>query len=1066
MNFKIIVGPANSGKSRRLCREIVQAASEAPDENFIAIVPEQFTLQMQRRVVEISESHAVMNIDIVSFNRLALKVFNELGINLNEVLDDTGKALVLRKVLEDCAPELVLFRKKIHMEGFIDEMKSVITELKTYRISDEDLEKAEIRAKEKNPLLSKKLKDIRLIYKHFNEEISDIYTTSEEVPDLFAKALYRSGSIKNANIYLDGFTGFTPVQYKIIEGFLCVCKNVTCSVTAPAESITGTCPETSLFYMADETYRRLVDLASAVNVKTETVIYEPVSEQYREDDLVNGPSGNRAERFEYEARNRKEEVSFVVCETARLVREENFRYREIAVVTTDMEGYYPYLEKAFRQADIPAFIDYKARIGSNRLAKFVLAALRTVKERFSYDSVFSYLKCGLAGLSADETARLENYCLEFGIKGPVVWSRDFEKNRSLHGSTEKAWNLEEINALRKKVMASLSGFAAKARRAETAAEYKEAFDRLFEANETERRLEEISAQLKEAGRLRNAEEYEQIFGIINGLFEKVQVLTKDSPVALDDYMAIIRNGIREIKIGLIPPTLDMVTAGDLERSRLNKIKALFVLGANEGSLPKTPAGGGILSAHDREFLKEAELVMAPSAMENFYTQRYYLYLMLNKPKKYLYLCRPALGEGGEALSRSAVFDGLGEYVPGAERSPEKIVKNNKDNFYYDEAAALSALAAQIRSYAGGADKSVIDKALLGYFSGKDAALTGRLIESAFYSNEERALDADIAKALYGETLKGSVSRFESFNECAFRHFLSYGLGLEVRPEYEIKAASLGSIYHSALEKYVNSVKAAGTDLRMISDEESRQLARKAAQEAISQEESRVFESSARNLYQAQRTIEVTVKTTDIIRKKIKEGKYDVEAVETRFNSTLEGGAAFSGIIDRIDIYDNGSDIYVNIVDYKTGSRKIDLSGAADGIFLQLPAYLKCAVEMLKRKYPDKNIRPSGIYYFLVRDEFEKEDDKDKSDAHLKGLCEDEERMNSLMDYTERKLIETAGAIKAGEASPSPLKAKGKIRVCEYCDFKAVCRFKEGEFGAHSRAAKDLDKDALEEEIYG
>ena len=1063
MNFKIIIGPANSGKSQRLCREMVKAAKTAPDENFIAIVPEQFTLQMQRRVVEISENHAVMNIDIVSFNRLALKVFNELGINLNEILDDTGKSLILRKVLDENAKDLVLYRKKVHMTGFIDEMKSVITELGTYGVSEEALAAAFEFSKDKNPALAGKLKDIGLIYHKFNEEIKDIYTTSEEVPDLFARALYRSDLIKGTHIYLDGFTGFTPVQYRIIEGFLTVCADVAVTITAPADAIGGSSSESSLFYMAGETYSRLLDIASKAQIKAETAFYDPVSDDEAENDLVNGAAGNKAEIFEYEAAVPEDEVFFTASEITRLVQKEGFRYREIAVVTTDMDGYYPYLEKSFRQFGIPAFIDHKAGITNNRLAKYVLAALRIVKERFSYDSIFSYLKCGLADLSMDEVCRLENYCLEFGIKGPVIWSREFTKNRTLRGREEKAWDLEEINALRVKVMESVSGFAARAKRAKTALEYKEAFDKLFEANNTQERILALSDELAAAGKEREAEEYAQIFGIITDLFEKAKVLTKQTQITLDDYINMIRNGILEIKIGLIPPTLDMVTAGDLERSRFNKIKALFILGANEGSLPKSSSGRGILSEKDRAFLKEADLTLAPCAMENFYTQRYYLYLMLNKPKKYLYLCHAASGADGETLSRSGIFDDLDEYIPGAGKRLSKT--ENRGGNFCEEKGGTGVLAGQIGKFAENPDEDSIDRALLGYAYKKDPKKISRIIESAFYTNAESPLDEETAGILYGENLKGSVSRFESFNECAFRHFLSYGLGLEERPEYEIKADSLGTVYHSALEKYVNSVMEKGISLKDIDDEQSRNMAAAAAREAIAQEESHVFESSARNLYQAYRTVNVIVKTTDIIREKIKEGRYEIKEAETRFFRTLSDGSTFTGIIDRIDVMEEGDDIYVNIIDYKTGSKKFSLKETAAGVQLQLPVYLRSALERLKAQNPGKNIHPSGIYYFLVRDEFEKEEDKEKEDAHLKGLSESEERMEALMDFTQEKLIETGRRIKSGEVSPSPLKESGSM-PCDFCDFKSICRFKEGSFGASSRQMRDLSRAQLEEEIYG
>ena len=1064
MSFRIIAGAANTGKSQRLCAELVKAAAAYPNENFIALVPEQFTLQMQRRVVEISPRHAVMNIDIVSFNRLALKVFDELGINLNEVLDDTGKALVLRKVLSDNAADLCLYGKNIHMEGFIDEMKSVITELKTYAVTDEQLKKAQEEAALKKPELEKKLRDIRLIYAAFNNEIKNIYTTSEEVPDLFARVLRRCGYLRGAHILLDGFTGFTPVQYKIIEGFLDICADVCCAVTAPQGALSNTCRESSIFYLPNRTYNTLTDLASKMNIETDTLTFEPLSDEHADAALVNGSKGNRAQIFEYEGKNAQEEAFFAAGEITRLVREEKFRFREIALVCADMETYAPYLEKAFAGAHIPAFIDRKSSITDNRLSKFVLGALRVVKEKFSYESVFSYLKCYLTDLTFDETARLENYCLEFGIKGPVVWNRDFTKNRTLSDS-QKAWDLEEVNALRLKVMASLGGFASSARRAKCAADFYAAFEKLFEANRTKERLEEISKELESAGKERAGEEYSQIFETIHSLLEKACVLTKNLPVSLDDYINIIRNGIREIKMGLIPPTLDMVTAGDLERSRLNKIKALFVLGVNEGVLLKTGSASGILNSDDRRILKDAQLELAPGVLENYNAQRYYIYLMLNKPKNFLYLCSSSMSPSAQALKRSEVFDEIDEYVEGGSARLKKTVPA-AGNVCADEKKSLCLLASQLGEYARSADDGVIDASLLKYFYETDESAVKSIVSAAFYTNTESPLNAQTAAALYGERLSGSVSRFENFNGCAFRHFLGYALGLEKRAEYEIRPDFLGTICHSALEKYVNGVREQGRSLRDIDDEKSRKIAAEAARSAISEDERHIFESSARSRYQAQRITEIVVKTTDIMREKIREGKFDAAFAEERFSSSLEDGSVFTGKIDRIDIYENNDDIYVNIVDYKTGAKKFDLNEMLQGLQLQLPAYLRKAVELLQKRYPGKHIHPAGIYYFLVRDEFETAAAKDRQDAHLNGLSDDEKRMDCLMGTARDILEKTCARIKAGEVSPSPVMHSGEAKMCGYCDFREICRFKAKSFGAKGREAVNLSKEDLEKKIYG
>ena len=1062
MRFQIILGPANSGKSARFCLQVIEEAAASPEEKFIILVPEQFSLQEQKRIVEKSKNQAVMNIDILSFNRLALKVFSELGISVNEVLDDTGKALILRKVLEECAPGLALYKNKVRMEGFIEEMKSLISELKTYGVKVEDLEKASLKLKEEDPELSLKLRDTALIFSEFNDEIENIYTTSEEVPDLFSRVLSRSRLLKGSHIYLDGFTGFTPVQYRIIEGFLKVCASLDCVITVPEEEIRGNCPESSLFYLPNETYKRLVDISAKAGIEAKTISYKPLSIEQAQSNLVNGPEGNRAQIFNFAGKNPKEEAAFAAEETLRLVREKGLRYREIAVVTSDMERYYPYLEKAFKKAEIPFFIDHKKKITNNRLARFVLCALDVVKERFSYDSVFSYLKCGLSGLSKEEIWGLDNYCVEFGIRGPVVWAREFSKNSTVKFSKVKTWDMEAVNAARTKVMKSISGFAAKARRGKNASDYKEAYERLFEDNDIKAQMEEISAQLKEKGLEEESEEYAQIFETIEDILKKAETLSKGADISLEDYGKILKNAILEVKIGLVPPTLDMVTIADLERSRLGKIRALFVVGANEGSLPVASSGSRIFSLRDRELLKDS-FELAPTRLENFYAQRYYIYLMLNKPKEYLYLCHALKDESGQDLNPSSVYDDIGEYIPGSSGPIKNI--SSEGEFFYEEEEGLRALSFQIGEYARTGDMKAVNMDLLAWSYKKYPERVKKIADAAFYENTEAPLSRGLAQLLYGKTLKGSVSRFELFNQCPFRHFLRYGLRLSERPEFELKSSSLGSVYHSALEKYVNLVNMQGESIRTVEDEESHALAKEAAQAAINEEESGVFKASARNRFEAERTVEVVVKTTDAIREKIKKDNYDVGAAEARFKLKMSQGDIFTGVIDRIDIYDTGTDVYVNVVDYKTGSKSFSPTQAYEGTQLQLPVYMYAAYTEAERENPGKKVHPAGISYFLVKDEFEKAEDKKKEKSRVSGLFE-EDKIKGLMDFSSDKLEETAEKIKAGDVSPRPLKEGDQVKACAYCEFKDICRFEEGKFKASARPAAEIDKEELEGRIYG
>ena len=494
MSLQILIGDTNSGKSHTLVQHMVKHATARPDERFFVIVPEQATLKMQKDVVKLHPAHAAMNIDVVSFDRLAHVVFSELGIDDSHVLDDIGKMLILRKVLKELQDDLTVYKNKIHLTGFAEEIKSVITELKQYGMDDDQLFLMQESAQEKgNLLLFHKLGDIRLVLRKFNETIKGQYQAAEEVLDLFAKVAQQSGKIKDSHIYLDGFTDFTPIQYRLLTSMLKAAKDVNISLTLPEDKIDANVKEIDLFYLSNQTYFRLKECARAA--QTEIL-----------PDIVVVDENTAAPHiFSYQAANANEEVLFTAKEILRLVREEGYRFRDIAVITGDVEGYYIPVREVFDEADISVFIDYKSSVTEDVLARFFMGALRLVEERFSYDAVFGFLKTQLTDLKPDEVGLLENYCLEFGIRGNRAFSNPFTKNNDDH-------DLEQINQIRQMFYDGIRDFYFRASAADLKArDFQTLLLSLCERYHVQEQMAEIARGLNEEGLLAEAKEYEQIY---------------------------------------------------------------------------------------------------------------------------------------------------------------------------------------------------------------------------------------------------------------------------------------------------------------------------------------------------------------------------------------------------------------------------------------------------------------------------------------------------------------------------------------------------------------------------
>ncbi|MDO4207456.1 MAG: exodeoxyribonuclease V subunit gamma, partial [Lachnospiraceae bacterium] len=1009
-------------------------------------------------------------------------VFSELGIDDSHVLDDIGKMLILRKVLKELQDDLTVYKNKIHLTGFAEEIKSVITELKQYGMDDDQLFLMQESAQEKgNLLLFHKLGDIRLVLRKFNETIKGQYQAAEEVLDLFAKVAQQSGKIKDSHIYLDGFTGFTPIQYRLLTSMLKAAKDVNISLTLPEDKIDAHIKEIDLFYLSNQTYFRLKECARAAQT-------EILPDIVVVDENITAP-----QIFSYQAANANEEVLFTAKEILRLVREEGYRFRDIAVITGDVEGYYIPVREVFDEADISVFIDYKSSVTEDVLARFFMGALRLVEERFAYDAVFGFLKTQLTDLKPDEVGLLENYCLEFGIRGNRAFSNPFTKNNDDH-------DLEQINQIRQMFYDGIRDFYFRASAADLKArDFQTLLLSLCERYHLQEQMAEIARGLNEEGLLAEAKEYEQIYKLLIELLEQITLLLGEAPVTVSEYREVLENALQEVKIGIIPPSLDAVTFGDLTRTRLDKIRALFFIGVNDGKIPKASSNTGLFTQRERALLRE-NFEIAPTVEEDLYTQQFYLYLMLHKPQDLLYLTYASYSSSGDQLRPSYVLEDL----PDLFGAPVEIQPASLPSVNWKQ-DALRDLAGKMRSFAE--KEETIDpdtQNLLSYFAKADPAAVRTIVDGAFFTNKQTALDAQVAKDLYGDVLRGSVSRYESFNECAFKHFLNYGLRIQKRPEYQVEAADMGTLYHAALEKYGQKLQEEQTSFREISDEDSIRITNACVDEALEDMKNDVLFSSKRYEFLTERIRQVTQKTTDVLRAQVKAGLFEPDAFEYSFGEDIGNDVRFTGKIDRIDLYD-AEDIFVRIIDYKSGAKKFNVQDIYSGLQLQLVAYLSAAMEKVKEDNPDKTVRPGGVYYYLINDRFTDDTENGEDKFRMSGLTSCEEGMieaadqtlspdnkkshivnvtltnsgyskNSqiandaefehLLGFVRDKITDVSQKIKDGCVDIEPFYRSNADNGCRYCDFKDICRFEAGRYGTDWKEKNEMTTADCERELYG
>lgn len=1124
MSLQLILGNAGSGKTGYINRTLIKEAMESPGKQFIALVPEQFTMEAQKALVELHPGRCVLNIDILSFERLAYRVFEELSFDPGTVLDDTGKSMLLRKACASVEKELEIYGKHLDRPGFIEELKSLISELGQYRLGEEELSGL-VEKTEKRTLLNRKLKDIRLLLRAFRETMGEGMITAEELLPVLCRVLPRSKRVRNAVIAVDGFIGFTPAQYEVLGLLLRYGERVSVAVTIDpeAEPFSEKAGE-DLFALSRKTIASLLGLAKESGAGRERdVILKPERlPRYSESPELEALSRRL---FRYPCKGLKGKPKSVFCgpeaspsaeakalakRIGSLVKEEGYRYREIAVICGDLEQYRPLLEHAFYQAGIPVFLDDKRSLLTNPAVEYMRAALEVIEKDFSYESVFRYLKCGFSALEEEALFELENYVLALGIRGSRRWAETWDR---IYRGGEHV-NLEKLNQARKQAAEPL--LILKDRLREKGADVRRMTEALFQwldGQQAAGKLSAMAEQFRQEAQYSLAKEYEQAYGQILELFDRTVGLLGNETLPLKTYREVLDAGFQEIRVGVIPEALDELLVGDLERSRLGRIRALFFIGANEGSVPKPGKQGGLLSELDRTALS-AYAELAPSGRESSRREKLYFYLAAARPSERLYVSWAAAGDEGEKKAPSPYAVQLFRVFPELSGPPQDMEGALTPQL------AFKALAEGMEQYRRGCEPKSWD-ALYSCLSGRkeDQELLLEITDAAFYSYDGEQISRAAARALYGDPLSGSVTRLETYAACACAQFLTYGLALAERREFEFAALDMGNVFHKALELCFVKAGERGIALGELSEEQRRGLVKESMAEAAASLGNRILESSARNEYLARKMERITEKTVWALGEQLKAGSFQPAAFELTFSPgenetmrvSLEGGSMeLRGKIDRVDLYENEGQVYVKIIDYKSGGTDFDLGGVYHGLQLQLAVYLDAVMKKESREHPGKEIVPAGMFYYQIRDPLLEREQaaQDVEDAVLsalrpRGVFEasgetvrllqkeggdgasrwlpasfkdgrpdpkrsgaiSREQFENLRKFVRKKIRELGNGIISGDVSARPYKRQ-KSTGCDYCRFQAVCGFDRKAPGYGYRNLKEPEPEKIWEEMAG
>lgn len=999
MSLQFIVGPSGSGKTKLLQEQIIDRAEKLPNCNMIIMVPEQFNISTAREIVNRSPKKGIMNIDVLSFNRMAHRIFDEAGGNHRKILDDTGKTMILRHLAAIHRDELTILAGKLDKSGYINEVKSVLSEFMQYQIGPSDLQTI-ISNNNTRPNLNNKLSDLHSLYQWFIDFMGQRYITMEEYLEAAADMADKAAVLKNAEVYLDGYTGFTPVQYRFLQVLMAYCKRVVVTVTLGREMYSeeglnyqSKGVMTDLFAMGQTTIYKLYKIANKTGVTIETPITIMDEVSYR---LKDNKALSHLEKVIFRTKTKLEnsssqlqvstgdlsaginvcqadtpitEVSYVCRRIHELVRTGKYRYSDFAILTGSVEDYNSLLKKGLEKYNIPYFEDIRHKSLMNPLSELVKAVVELHVRNFSYESVFRLLKCGLLDISEEEIDKLDNYVQAAGIRYRAEYFKPFTRmTRDI-----KEQELEEINEIRERFANTVAGIADKfpPKKKVKCIELLKALYEFLAENRVYSKMLEKAEYFKKKDDFARSQENETIYDYLMTLLDSMANFLGDEMLSVREFGEIIEAGLGEMSVGILPPFSDQVLVGDIKRSRLAEIKILFLMGVNDGMIPADERKTGILSEADRQILKEQEIELSPDTREQSFVQRFYLYMYLTKASDELYLSYSQIKTTGESIRPS--------YLIGELKNIFEDLKVTDVTQTMTQARPLVAREGLDYISRGLRDNS-FDVSLFARLSKEDnyRNILENMYEHAFREYRGDHLSSAVAMALYGNHINASVTRLEKFAKCAYSHFVQYGLKLKEKEQFSFEAADVGSLYHSALELFGRKISQSSENFLDITQEAARKVMSEAIDECLKEIGDSALYDNSRNLYVQERMKRVLERTAEVLVYQLQKGDFVPENYELTFGRGCEikgryykfeedKSMTLEGKIDRVDCLKKEDRIYVKILDYKSGNNKLKLAMLYEGLSLQLMVYLDTAVSAIKSKNRDKEVIKAGVLYYHMDD---------------------------------------------------------------------------------------------------
>lgn len=1083
MGLRFICGKAGTGKSTFCFNEIKEKIKNK--EKIYIITPEQFSYSAEKKLLETLNEDASINAEVITFNRMAKRVFNEVGGANNILISKSSKAMLMYSILEKEKKNLKFLSSS---KDNIDLALKEITEFKKNNITIHKLENGIEQIE--NEQLKEKLNDIKIVFNAYENYMQNKFIDEEDVLTKLYNKLPQSKMFNDTIVYIDEFIGFTKQEYNIFTEILRKAKQV--NITICTDSLEeNTEKEGDIFYFNKNFKKLLTKCGQIVDEKQEKPVLLKTKYRFKnpeinhlEENIYNRVplkyKGKNENIKIFLANNPYTELEYVAQEITRLSREEGYKYSDIAIITKDVEASNNIAKAIFSKYSIPVFIDEKYEITDNIILKYILSVLEIFSSNWDTETVFNYIKSGFLNLDKNEIYKIENYCKKMGI------------NRRKWYKTK--WNKYED--LREKIVTPLLEFEKEINKEKTAQNISKRIYDFIIKNDIQNTINKKVNKLEESGENRIAKEYQSSLNILIDVLDEIVAVFKDEKVTMDKYKEIIKIGLRNKELGEIPQSLDQVILGSIDRTRSHKVKAIFIIGINDGVFPSINRNEGFLNDKDRETLKEKKLEIAKGTLDNLYEEQFNIYKALTTPEEKLYLSYTSTGKDGTALRPSVIISKIKKIFPNIEEESD-IIKQKAN--ITNQKATFEELLKNIRKIENGEEIDDIWIDVYNWYN-KNEYWSDKLrnsLKALKYTNIAETIKKENIERLYGSTLKASISRLEQYIQCPFSFHLKYGLKLKEEEEYKIKPLDTGSFMHKIIDTFFERI----SDIN-IDEEKTEKIIDEIINEELKLESNYIFSSSPKFIVLTNRLKKAVKESIKYIMYQIKSSDFEVAGNEVEFNEKI-GNMEIYGKIDRMDIGKNEDGEYIRIIDYKSSDYDVNLNQVIAGRQIQLMTY----IDAISRQ---ENKEPAGIFYFKLMEPIIK-DSKNLSDEEIENRIRKSFKMNGLiladikvvkmmdkkletgysdiipvyvdtkgnlnmsksrvitkedfsnLQKTVRKIIkQISNEILNGKIEIKPMYDKsGKKASCEQCSYKSICAFNP-KINSYEYSQKKTKEEILDE----